>query len=851
MAEDGLSVSLIAISFSNQKLGIACYEEISNTMYCDTIPASVDEMEETIVNLKQLLKPTLFLLHPNILSNKSLLELILSGVDGSPDAYRYRVLRSTAWKDNACQQLIHNCLVIRGKATGLSSVASGYNYLSSILDLEEEYSRQALGAMISYCQETVFKLDDGKVTVSGVKQIAQESYLRMDQASFRALHIFAEDIHPNVIKGKGRSKEGFSLFGLFDRTHSMPGRWRLRDWMLRPYFDKAKILQRQQGVALTARAANRDFVRAIVAQLRHFHDVPRLILRVKKVEATFAEWSKIHSSLVSSLKIMDHIHWFVQSATDAEDGAYISYLIRHIDAKAIHFVTQQLQGAIDFAQSEAEATIVFNLGYDESLDRLRHVYDHLETYMIQAAHKVLEIVPSLQNVSVEYIPQVGYLVAVNESDLPQLSSHAQDMHSRYAHGEGQYSHHGHGHAQDPPFAFVYQQAGVHYFKHAVVLDMDASIGDIKSQIVDRQRFLMLQIEDLLLDAEEQLQQLSILVSTLDALISLGALAVEQNLTRPELVDDCCILIKNGRHLLQELTVDNFVPNDTFLSGEKNIALITGPNTSGKSVYLKQVALIVYLAHIGSFVPCDKSRIGLTDRIMTRVTSTESVNAPLSAFALDLRQISQMLNASTKRSLCLIDEFGKGTNPVDGISLLAATIKHFARKGGLAMFVLHFTEILHDKILTPFDMEAISCFRMEMHTTTAAGAGADAGAGGGAGGGARAGTDASVDEHDSETGPKYWLEQTPLFKLKKGVASSSEGIPCAKSAGISDAILARARDVKARVSSRQPIQPHTSSMQSILQNQNYVQLLTAFLQTKQWIMPGETGEKQLHDFKKLL
>jgi hypothetical protein len=133
MAEDGLSVSLIAISFSNHKLGIACYEEISNTMYCDTIPASVEEMEETIVNLKQLLKPTLFLLHPNILSNKSLLELILSGVDGSADAYRYRVLRSAAWKDNACQQLIHNCLVIRGKATGLSSVASGYRYISSIL----------------------------------------------------------------------------------------------------------------------------------------------------------------------------------------------------------------------------------------------------------------------------------------------------------------------------------------------------------------------------------------------------------------------------------------------------------------------------------------------------------------------------------------------------------------------------------------------------------------------------------------------------------------------------------------------------------------------------------------------
>lgn len=197
---------------------------------------------------------------------------------------------------------------------------------------------------------------------------------------------------------------------------------------------------------------------------------------------------------------------------------------------------------------------------------------------------------------------------------------------------------------------MYKESGVHYFKHRIVENMDHTIGDIKSDIADRQHCLLLQIEDSLLDHEEQLLQLCIMLSTLDALISLGTLAVEQRLVRPEITEEPSILIKGGRHLLQELTVDNFVPNDTYLSRDKNVALISGPNTSGKSVYLKQVALIVHLAHIGSFVPCERARIGLIDRIMTRISSTETVAAPQSAFALDLQQVSKMLSMRTARTL---------------------------------------------------------------------------------------------------------------------------------------------------------------------------------------------------------
>ena len=395
------------------------------------------------------------------------------------------------------------------------------------------------------------------------------------------------------------------------------------------------------------------------------------------------------------------------------------------------------------------------------------------------------------------------------------------------------------HINKPAFSFVYKQSGVHYFKHAIVEELDSGIGDIKSEIADRQRYLLLQLEDVLLGAEEQLQQLCIAISTLDALISLGALAVEQNLTPPEMTAECGVLIKNGRHLLQELTVDNFVPNDTFLSSEKNVALITGPNTSGKSVYMKQVALIVYLAHIGSFVPCERARIGLTDRILTRISSTETVSAPQSAFALDLQQVSRMLRSHTRRSLCIIDEFGKGTSPVDGIALLAATVKHFAAHGGLAMFALHFTEILHDQVISKQLLDtSISCFRMEVHEPNAADGGAGAGAGGGA---AFVGADEDFDAG--------WEERTPLFKLKKGVAGSSEGIPCAHSAGVPDKILRRALEVKSCVLQRRPVQPSSARANSLLQNPQHVQLLSTFLGTQNWV--GEEGALKLPRFQEML
>lgn len=673
------------------------------------------------------------------------------------------------------------------------------------------------------------------ISVSDVKQLDLVSYLRIDAGSIRALQIFAQEQHPEVVKGVGRSKEGFSLFGLFDRTKSLPGRQCLRDWMLKPFCDKERITHRQNGIALVVRPINIDFISDISKLMRKIHDIPRILLRIKKVEATQIEWCRLYSSLEAALPILDIIGTFLNDTENraASDRDYIESILSDVNLQSIQSVFEMLQSSIDFQSSMETGATTIKDGYDSQLDHTRNIYDSLETFLTQAAHEILETVPLLQNISVEYVPQIGYLVAVSNVDasLLQPYSSTSNKRKRSDHESDGDNFLGNGaeterdaqinpnqldddkyddvvytdndyvdnkmndsnskddelsrSPEDEGFQFIYAQGDSCYYKHQIVLKLDDTIGDVQSSIIDRQRSLLLEIEDILLDAEVPLQQMAAMLKKIDAIISLGVIATEMDFVRPEIVEESVIIIKEGRHLLQELTVEGaFVPNDTFINTSKNIALITGPNSSGKSVYLKQVGLLVYLAHIGSWLPCTNAVIGLTDRIMTRITSFESVAAAQSSFSLDLGQVAKMLKAHTSRTLCLIDEFGKGTTPVDGIALLATTVRHFAISKAKVIFVLHFTEILHPAILGPAVMECVNTFRMETHKpirqSIDEGQSSDEDAGDEDFGDNL--DHCSLSRRSNGFSNNDQEEPMPLFRLKLGVAPSSDGIICARNAG---------------------------------------------------------------------
>ena len=331
--------------------------------------------------------------------------------------------------------------------------------------------------------------------------------------------------------------------------------------------------------------------------------------------------------------------------------------------------------------------------------------------------------------------------------------------------------------------WIFNQRTKSYFKHEVMKSLDASYGDLKTEISIRQKAILVNLEEDILQYEMDLLQLSIAIATLDAYMSLGEIALQNKLVCPLITDDEVIVIKNGRHLLQELTVDAFVPNDTYITREKCISIITGPNGSGKSIYLKQVGLIVYMAHIGSFVPCEKAIIGLTDQVFTRIFTEESATDYHSSFTSDVTQVSRMLNHHSRKSLCLIDEFGKGTDPYDGIALLAAVIKNLAESHVKSLFSVHYTEVLQGRILPSSVSNCINCFCMDTIKET----------------NANIPSDSLFQEN----------KVIPLYKLKYGIDKEAFGIECAEAMGVLPSVIQRAREIKFCFSAHTPIQQYAS------------------------------------------
>lgn len=267
-------------------------------------------------------------------------------------------------------------------------------------------------------------------------------------------------------------------------------------------------------------------------------------------------------------------------------------------------------------------------------------------------------------------------------------------------------------------------------------------------------------------------ELSILTASdscgeLDAMLALALGARKYDMTAPSMTTAPVLSIIEGRHLLQELAVPSFIPNDCVLDSASNGAgdttatmIITGPNHSGKSVFIKQVAIIVYLAHIRSYVPARRATIGLTDKILARVATRETVSSNESAFAIDLRQMTHAIRCSTLQSLVLVDEFGKGTSVDDGVGLMAAVLYHLSSLGTerpRALVATHFHEVLTNGYVSECD--GLKFYHMKVQENP---------------------TPDRVDE-----------QIIYLFKLCRGLNTSSFGAQCAAMNGVPDSIVHRA------------------------------------------------------------
>jgi len=331
----------------------------------------------------------------------------------------------------------------------------------------------------------------------------------------------------------------------------------------------------------------------------------------------------------------------------------------------------------------------------------------------------------------------------------------------------------------PDFDFIFNQQNVSYFKNRIMHKMDLDIGDLDAFIKDTEGMIVSELEDEILSFENELRNTFSALAELDVILSFADCSTDLGYVRPEVVekgDECgnnyAIYISNGRHPLQEIIVDSdsFIPNDTMIDENNSINMITGPNFSGKSCYTRQVGVLVYMAHLGCFLPCDRAKISITNQIMARMSNVETCAVPQSSFQLDLTQMATVLRKSSSSSLILVDEFGKGTAPASGIAVLTAAMRHLSKIKAKVICTTHFLEIFSLGLLKD-NMNGIRVLRMAIHVPN------------------------SNDENP-----------VPLFKLEQGVATSSAGLVCAKLAGLQKNVISRAQDILDAVKGNKPVEP---------------------------------------------
>lgn len=330
-------------------------------------------------------------------------------------------------------------------------------------------------------------------------------------------------------------------------------------------------------------------------------------------------------------------------------------------------------------------------------------------------------------------------------------------------------------------------------------EVDQQIGDVYCNIVDAENSIIRMLEKNVLQSESAIISIVKIISSLDCLLALASAAQDFGFSRPQLFDENILIIEDGRHPLQEMCVSQFIPNDTAISGSRErIKLITGPNFSGKSVYLKQVGIIIFLAHIGSYVPAKFAQVGTFDRIFTRISSRETVTVSQSSFFLDCRQMANMINNATEKSLLLVDEFGKGTNTLDGTAILASTLNEFLRR--LKPPVLLATTHCLDQQFFEFLDTSINQYQalhMSIHVLS-----------------------------DNSEGREA-EEIVYLYKLVEGVASQSYGRYVAELAGVPPPLLERADQVTSAIRKGDPIETVLQQHNEMKMYEKVIDLFNSF------------------------
>ncbi|XP_074593440.1 mutS protein homolog 5-like [Brevipalpus obovatus] len=480
-----------------------------------------------------------------------------------------------------------------------------------------------------------------------------DKFVRVDELSKRALQVFANDTHPSVYKQGSSSKEGCSLYAIFCRCVSPIGRRELRKIIDKPIRDVEELNNRLDIVEFFMRRSRDESYSIFKDHLKKiFHPQP-ILSRIDVTELKPRDWFRLTDLLRDLISIGNIFRvWNVALPL-------VQQYLTLLDENELKYAKNLIEDTMDFAKTKENSVFSVKQGFDPKVDQLNEIIDdlpavlHRASLMEQAKYK-----DWVDRCEVCYVRLLGFHVQVPLSDEMVMI----------------------GHFRLPGLEFKYRIGMTGHYKSPLTVELDSKYDDIQVKVVNLQLKIQYALQGAISKRISFLPALVDLCAKFSSFIAIAETSSTFNYRRPIFTLDNVIEIKNGRHPLQEFFVKEFVPNDCASGmNNENITIITGPNACGKSIYLKQICLIAYMAHIGSFVPADFLRIGPLDSIFTRIKAIDSVSNNTSTFLSDVIQIAKICREYTSRSLIAIDEFGKSTDPRSGPSLLASLVDFFTGK----------------------------------------------------------------------------------------------------------------------------------------------------------------------------
>jgi DNA mismatch repair protein MutS len=581
----------------------------------------------------------------------------------------------------------------------------------------------AAGAIIHYLKHQLRRKIDH---LTSLRCDAPAHYVVLDAATQTNLELV-----------ESRSARDTSLLAVLDRTVTPMGGRKLRAWILQPLRSLTELERRQQMIADLLQET--DLLASIRAELKSIRDIERAAGRLSQVSGNARDLVALKTSLqqIPKLKaelqnLLDRLAFGTSRVNEQEE---FDSLARRLQ-KQLHempaLADKLAKALVDDPPLALKEGRIFRDEYDADLDTLRQASRDGKNWISQLQEREIAAT-GIKSLKVRYNSVFGYFIEVTKSNLASVPAH---------------------------YTRKQTTVGGERFITPELKEMEAKIlgADERGRQLEYQLFQKLRDETL--RELEPIQQTAAAIAVLDVICALAETARLFRYCQPKLNDTLRLVIKDGRHpvLDQNLVEEKFVPNDAALDGENmRLAIVTGPNMAGKSTYIRQVALIVLMAQIGSFVPAESAEIGLVDRIFTRVGANDDLARGQSTFMVEMNETSNIVNNATERSLVILDEIGRGTSTFDGLSIAWSV-----------------AEFLHDKI------KARTLFATHYHELT------------------------KLAEERSgvcnfNVAVREWNDQIIfLRKIVPGGADKSYGIQVARLAGLPKEILDRAKDILAHL-----------------------------------------------------